>query len=158
MTLLLNGALIAAHFATGAESLGVRRLGASSANRQSPLGLFPAQPSPRLYDRVVEVVRARHYSLRTEEAYLHRIRRFLLFHNGTHPRELVESDLNRFLTHLAVGENVAASTQNQALAAVLFLYEHVLERPLNRIEGVVRAVGAAGLSGLTGRPKNWEES
>src|SRR3970040_96707 len=114
-------------------------MGTSSANRQSPLGLFPAQPSPRLYDRVVEVLRARHYSCRTEEAYLHWIRRFLLFHNGTHPRELVESDLNRFLTHLAAGENVAASTQNQALAAVLFLYEHVLERPLNRIEGVVRA-------------------
>jgi site-specific recombinase XerD len=88
---------------------------------------------------VVEVLRARHYSRRTEEAYVHWIRRFLLFHKGTHPRELAESNLNRFLTHLAVSENVAASTQNQALAAVLVLYEHVLEQPLDRIEGVVRA-------------------
>ncbi len=67
------------------------------------------------------------------------MRRFLLFHRGRHPRELAEGDVNRFLTHLAIQQNVAASTQNQALAALLFLYEHVLERPLNRIEGVVRA-------------------
>jgi integron integrase len=88
---------------------------------------------------VVEALRTRHYSRRTEEAYLHWIRRFLAFHNGTHSREMAEMDVNRFLTHLAVGANVAASTQNQALAAVLFLYEHVLERPLDRVEGVVRA-------------------
>ena len=55
-------------------------------NRRSPLGLFPGQPAPRLYDRVVEVLRTRHYSRRTEEAYLHWIRRFLLFHKGTRPR------------------------------------------------------------------------
>ncbi len=104
-----------------------------------PLGLFPGQPAPRLYDRVVEVLRARHYSRRTEEAYVHWIRRFILFHPGRHPRELAEGEVNRFLTHLAVKEKVAASTQNQALSALLFLYEHVLERPLNRLEGVVRA-------------------
>lgn len=111
----------------------------SRADCRSPLGLFPSQPTPRLYDRVVEILRTLYYSRRTEEAYLHWIRRLLLFHNSTHPRELAEKDLNRFLTHLAVGENVAASTQNRALAAVLFLYEHVLEQPLDRIEGVVRA-------------------
>jgi len=111
----------------------------STAGGRSPLGLFPCQPTPRLYDCVVEALRSRHYSRRTEEAYLHWIRRFLAFHGGTHPRELAEKDLNRFLTHLAIGENVAASTQNQALAAVLFLYQHVLEQPLDRIEGVVRA-------------------
>ena len=111
----------------------------STADLRSPLGLFPAQPAPRLYDRVIELLRTRHYSRRTEEAYVHWIRRFLLFHTGRHPRELVEGDVNRFLTHLAVSKNVAASTRNQALAAVLFLYEHVLEQPLNRIEGVVRA-------------------
>jgi len=103
---------------------------------------------------VVEVLRARHYSRRTEKAYggagtlarqaarsatTHWIRRFLLFHNGKHPRELAEADVNRFPTHLAVRENVAASTQNQGLAALLFLYEHVLEQPLSRIVGVVRA-------------------
>ena len=94
--------------------------------RRSPLGLLPSQPTPRLYDSVVEALRIRHYSRRTEEAYLHWIRRFLVFHNGTHPRELAERNVNRFLTHLAIGKNVAASTQNQALAALLFLYEHVL--------------------------------
>jgi hypothetical protein len=107
--------------------------------RRSPLGCFPGQPTPRLYDRVVEVLRARHYSPRTEEAYVHWIRRFTLFHAGAHPRELGEGHVNTFLTHLAVKEDVAASTQNQALAALLFLYGHVLEQPLNRIEGVIRA-------------------
>ena len=106
---------------------------------RGPLGLFPGQPAPRLYDRVVEVLRGRHYSRRTEEAYVHWIRRFVLYYQGRHPRELAEGEVNRFLTHLAVKGNVAASTQNQALVALLFLYEHVLEQPLNRIEGVVRA-------------------
>jgi len=110
-----------------------------TACRRSPLGLYPGQPAPRLYDRVVEVLRARHYSSRTEGAYPHWIRRFLLFDNRTHPRGLVEGDVNRFLTHLAVKANVAASTRNQALAAVLFLYERVLEQPLDRLDGVVRA-------------------
>ena len=88
---------------------------------------------------MVEALRTRHYSRRTEEAYVHWSSRFIQFHNGRHPRELAEPEVNRFLTHLAVQQNVAASTQNQALAALLFLYEHVLEKPLNRIEGVVRA-------------------
>jgi len=111
----------------------------SMADRRSPLGLFPGQPMPRLYDRAVEVLRTRHYSRRTEDAYLHWIRRFFFLMIGRQPRELAETGVNRFLTHLAVGENAVASTQNQALAAVLFLYEHVLEHPLDRIEGVVRA-------------------
>jgi integron integrase len=81
----------------------------------------------------------RHYSRRTEEAYLYWIRRYLEFHAPEHPRRLAEDAANRFLTHLAVKEHVAASTQNQALAAILFLYQQVLEQPLNRIEGVVRA-------------------
>jgi integrase len=109
----------------------------SVADRRSPLGLFSGQP--KLYDCVVEALRSRHYSRRTEEAYPHWIRRFLAFHSGSHPRELAEKDLHRSLTHLAISENVAASTQNQALAAVLFLYQHVQEQPLDRIEGVVRA-------------------
>ncbi len=106
---------------------------------RTPLGLFADKPVPRLYDRIVEVLRVRHYSRRTEEAYLHWIRRYIEFHEHQHPRQLAEGDVNRFLTHLAVKERVAASTQNQALSAVLFLYEHVLEQPLDRIEGVVRA-------------------
>ncbi len=107
--------------------------------RRAPLGFFPDKPVPRLYDRIVEVLRVRHYSRRTEDAYVHWIRRYIEFHQHQHPRELAEDDVNRFLTSLAVKEHVAASTQNQALSAILFLYEHVLEQPLDRIEGVVRA-------------------
>jgi integron integrase len=105
----------------------------------APLGLFEGQPSPRLYERTVQVFRAKHYSPRTEKAYLHWIGRYLRFFDMTHPRRLREQHVNTFLTDLAVEGNVAASTQNQALAALLFLYEHVLNEPLNRIEGVVRA-------------------
>lgn len=103
------------------------------------LGLFPGQSSPRLYDRIIEVLRVRHYSRRTEEAYVHWIRRYIEFHQRRHPRELSENDVNQLLTSLAVKEHVAASTPNQALSAILFLYEHVLEQPLDRIGGVVRA-------------------
>jgi integron integrase len=88
---------------------------------------------------VVEAFRVRHYSRRTEKAYVHWIRRFIEYHQSQHPRDLAEKDVNRFLTSLAVEEHVAASTQNQALSAILFLYEHVLDQPLDRIEGVVRA-------------------
>ncbi len=107
--------------------------------RRAPLGLFPDRRSPRLYERIIEVLRVRHYSRRTEEAYLYCIRRYIEFHQHQHPRKLAENDVNRFLTHLAVKEHVAASTQSQALSAILFLYEHVLEQPLDRIEGAVRA-------------------
>jgi Phage integrase, N-terminal SAM-like domain len=107
--------------------------------RRSPLGLCPGQAKQRLYDCVLEALRSRHYSRRTEEAYLHWIRRFLAFHSGAHPRALPERDLNRFLIHLAVNEYVAGAIQNRALAAVPFLYQHVPEQPLDRIEGVVQA-------------------
>lgn len=94
---------------------------------------------PRLYDRIVEVFRARHYSRRTQKAYVHWIVRYVRFNQGTHPRRLAEPDVNRFLSALAIQGNVAASTQNQALAALLWFYEHVLGQPLDRIDGVVRA-------------------
>jgi len=103
------------------------------------LGLFPDRPAPRLYDRIVEVFRVGHYARRTEEACLHWIRRYIEFPDHRHPGQLAEGDVNRFLTRLAVTEHVAASTQNQTWSAVLFLYEHALEQPLDRIEGVVRA-------------------
>lgn len=88
---------------------------------------------------MVEVLRVRHYSRRTEEAYLHWVRRYIEYHQFQHPRLFGETDVNRFLTHLAIEEKVAASTQNQALSALLFLHEKVLEQPLDRIDGVVRA-------------------
>lgn len=81
----------------------------------------------------------RHRSPRTEEAYVHWIRRFILFHDKRHPQELGEREVAAFLTHLASERNVAASTQSQALCALLFLYEAVLERPLAEMEGLVRA-------------------
>ena len=110
----------------------LRVMNNSTRECRSPLGCFPGQPTLRLYDRAVEGLRARHFSRRTEEAYLHWIRRFILFHAGAHPHELGEGHVNTFLTHLAVKGNVAASTQNQTLAALLFLYSHVLEQRQRR--------------------------
>ena len=104
-----------------------------------PLGLFVGRDSPRLYDRALQVMRTRHLSPRTIETYLGWIRRFIAFHNGRHPRELNEEDVNAFLSDLAERRRVSASTQNQALAAVLFLYKAILEQPLGRVEGIVRA-------------------
>ncbi len=93
----------------------------------------------KLLDQVRAAVRLRHYSLRTEEVYCAWIRRFVLFHNKRHPREMGEAEIRTFLTHLAMNQEVAASTQNQALAALLFLYRHVLDIELGNIEDVVRA-------------------
>jgi integron integrase len=104
----------------------------------APPGSPPAS-SPRLLDRVRAAIRGRHYSRRTEEAYVHWIRRFILHHGKRHPLELAANEVNAFLEFLAVEKRVSASTQNQALCAILFLYEKVLCRPLDRLEGVVRA-------------------
>jgi site-specific recombinase XerD len=86
-----------------------------------------------------EALRARHYSLRTERSHCAWVRRFIYFHHVRHPAEMGEPEINAFLTHLAVAEGVSASTQNQALAALLFLYRHVLARDLGNLDGVVRA-------------------
>lgn len=82
---------------------------------------------PRLLDQVRNAMRARHMALSTEKAYVDWIRQFILFHGKRHPRELGNAEVSHFLTHLAVERNVASSTQNQALSALLFLYRHVLE-------------------------------
>jgi integron integrase len=94
---------------------------------------------PKLLDQVREATRTLHYSIRTEDAYVGWIRQFILFHGKRHPAEMGEGEVGEFLTHLAVERNVAASTQNQALSALLFLYKVVLERPLEMVDGVVRA-------------------
>ena len=94
---------------------------------------------PKLLDRVREALRVRHMSLRTEKAYLHWIRRYILFHGKRHPQEMGEREINGFLTHLAVDGQVSASTQTQALCALLFLYRIVLEREVGELEGLVRA-------------------
>jgi integron integrase len=99
----------------------------------------PEPKQPKLLDRLRAACRVRHYSIRTEDAYHDWVERFIRFHGIRHPGTMGEPEVNAFLTHLAVERNVAASTQNQALCALLFLYEHVLHRPLNRVGGVVRA-------------------
>ena len=100
----------------------------------------PAPPGqPRLLDRVRHAIRARHYSLRTEEAYVAWIRRYILFHRKRHPIEMDETEINAFVTHLAVDEGVGSSTQTQALSALLFLYRHVLAKELPDLDAVVRA-------------------
>jgi len=84
-------------------------------------------------------LRARHYSRRTEQAYCLWVRRFIRFHGLRHPAELGEAEINAFLTHLATDAHVSSSTQNQALSALLFLYRHVLGRPVGDLGDVVRA-------------------
>lgn len=85
---------------------------------------------PKLLDSVRNRIRAKHYSYRTEQQYLGWIRRFILHNDKKHPAEMSAPEVERFLTHLAVDRRVSASTQNQALAAILFLYRHVLETEL----------------------------
>jgi integron integrase len=94
---------------------------------------------PRLLDVVRGALRTRHYSRRTEETYVGWIRRFVLFHDKRHPAEMGAEEVSRFLTNLAVRERVSASTQNQALAALLFLYKEVLDQDVGWLKDVVRA-------------------
>ena len=94
---------------------------------------------PKLLDRVRDRCRLRHLSLSTEHAYQGWIRRFILFHNKRHPLQMGAPEVSAFLTHLAVDGHVAASTQNQALSALLFLYREVLEQDFGWLNDVVRA-------------------
>jgi integron integrase len=94
---------------------------------------------PRLLDRVRTAIRTKHYSIRTEHAYVDWIRRFILFHNKRHPSKMGKAEIEAFLSHLAVNRNVAPSTQNQALSALLFLYRQVLNRELPWLDELTRA-------------------
>ncbi|MCB0307301.1 MAG: integron integrase [Calditrichaeota bacterium] len=94
---------------------------------------------PKLLDQVRNQLRLKHYSIRTEESYVNWIRRFILFHKKRHPREMGAPEVATFLTHLAVKGQVAASTQNQALSAILFLYREVLNINLEDFSSFVRA-------------------
>jgi len=100
---------------------------------------LPAPQPPRLLDQVRARIRVLHYSLRTEQAYLDWIKRFIRFSDKRHPRDLSAPHIERFLSHLAVECNVAASTQNQAKSALLFLYREVLQIELPWLEGVTQA-------------------
>jgi integron integrase len=98
----------------------------------------PRQQSP-LLERVRQHIRLKHYSIRTEEAYLHTIKRFILFYHKQHPTDLGAAEIRQYLSHLANDGKVSASTQNQALSALLFLYREVLELELPFIDGIERA-------------------
>jgi integron integrase len=101
--------------------------------------------SSKLLDAVREAIRVRHYSRRTERAYVGWIRRFVIFHGRRHPGDMGQQEVASFLSHLAVVDGVSASTQNQALSALLFLYRHVLAIDLPWLENVVRAKRPARL-------------
>lgn len=104
---------------------------------------IPAENSPphkpKLLDQARDLLRAKYYSRRTEEVYLGWMRRFILFHGKRHPRELREPEVAAFLSDLTVRQDVSASTQNQALSALLFLYSHVLGRPLSSLGPLERS-------------------
>lgn len=99
----------------------------------------PYSSRPRLLDRVRHAIRTRHYSPRTEKAYVGWIKRYILFHGKRHPGEMGAAEVSRFLTALAVDRKVAASTQNQAMNALVFLYRVVLDHDLPWLDDVVRA-------------------
>jgi len=94
---------------------------------------------PKLLDQVRNLIRARHYSIRTEDTYIGWIKRFIFFHGKRHPKDMGEKEIEEFLTDLAVSKNVAASTQNQAFNALLFLYREVLGMNFGALENVSRA-------------------
>jgi len=109
------------------------------------LPISASRNKPKLLDQVRDVIRRKHLSIRTEQAYVDWIRRFILFHNKRHPAEMGEQELTEFLTHLARDVHVAASTQNQALSALLFLYKEVLRQQIGWLSNVQRAKRPARL-------------
>ena len=134
------------------ENSNVRRLadyGVRAASQASQgavqISSSPAAPKPKLLDQVRQAIRTRHYSPRTEETYVHWIKRFIFFHNKRHPAEMAEPEIARFLSNLATESRVSGSTQNQALNALLFLYHQVLDKEIGYVNGVVRAKKAPRL-------------
>ena len=99
----------------------------------------PDYAEPKLLDRLRQASRARHYSRRTEQSYVMWVKRHIFFHGVRHPAEMAAPEINAFLTHLAVQRKFSASTQNQALSALLFLYRHVIGRPVGDLGEVIRA-------------------
>ena len=105
----------------------------------APKANLKTEDKPKLLNQVRAAIRMKHYSRRTEEAYVGWIRRFVLFHGKRHPEEMGAVEIHQFLSHLALNENVAASTQNQALCAIIFLYKQVLKQEVGEIENIVWA-------------------
>ncbi len=121
-------------------------------NSQGPPGAASPRGPTRLLGQLRLALRSRHYSKRTEQAYCLWVRRFVRFHDLRHPAEMAEPEINAFLTHLAVSDEVSASTQNQALSALLFLYRHVLDLFELRMATVSSAVLAEITGGLSCYP------
>ena len=94
---------------------------------------------PRLLDQVRQTIRRKHYSLRTEATYIDWIKRYIFFHRKRHPKEMGAAEMEQFLNYLAVEKGVAASTQNQALSALVFLYREVLRQDFDWMENLERA-------------------
>jgi integron integrase len=114
-------------------------------------GEVPAPPR-RLLDQVRDAIRVHHFSYRTEQAYVGWIRRFILFHGKRHPEEMGAAEVSAFLTALATQAGVSASTQNQALSALLFLYREIVRRDLGWLDDVVRAKRAQRLPVVLSAP------
>ncbi len=93
----------------------------------------------KLLEDVRDTLRLRHYSYRTEKSYIYWIRKFILFHQKRHPAEMGKDEIRNYLTFLARQRKVSASTQNQALSALLFLYKHVLQKEIGYIDQIERA-------------------
>ena len=117
----------------------------------APFGQIIPNPSKRLREQVAEVMRFHRYSLRTERSYWDWIRRFIFFHQKRHPKDLGEKEITAFLSHLASVEKVAAATQNQALNALVFLYNQVLLKPLGEFSSYVRVQRPARLPSVLSR-------
>jgi integron integrase len=111
----------------------------------------PPQPQPRLLQQVRDAIARRHYSYRTEQAYIHWIKRFIYFSGKRHPAEMGAPEVTAFLNHLAQDRDVAAATQNQALSALLFLYREVLGAPLPWLDALERAKRPARLPSVLTR-------
>ena len=114
-------------------------------NYPSKTAASQSASQPKLLDQVRDRIRRKGYSIRTEKSYAHWIRRFILFHDKRHPKDMGAAEVEAFLTSLAVEAGVAAATQNLALSAILFLYREVLELPLPWLDGIERAKKPARL-------------
>jgi integron integrase len=136
---------------------GAENAGLPAQNRSYPSVSKLARASearkPKLLDQVREAIRTRHYSLRTEEAYVGWIKRFIFFHGKRHPLEMGQQEITQFLSALAVKEHMSASTQNQALCALLLLYREVLAQDLGWLEDIVRAKRPRRLPVVLTRPE-----
>ncbi len=122
----------------------------------SPNTTSNGQPKLKLLDEIRHNLRTKRYSKKTEEAYIKWAKEYILFNNKKHPKDLGKKDLERFLSHLAIGRNVAASTQNQALSAILYLYKNVLKIEIGWLQDVKRARRSRRLPVVFTRKEVWE--